>query len=470
MSENMFHRLWLIGFAGHRRVDDPERAKAALRRELDAMVAELDGEVVGVSSAAAGADLLFLEACRDAGLKTVVLLPFDRQRFAQDFEDPAEWRRAEQLIDGAWWHETVRGNEEAPAAYHVVSRDLLDLCDRMIFLWDGQPPRGLGGTGETVMDAQKRSVPARIVNAENFEAGWQGGSAPVRAADDAFAELPQVRSIRDLFEKLDARAVSSAPKSRWFNAGSMSVNHVATFVQAFLLAMAFAKEMGGLVKFALAVVAATLPWVGARLRFKERWFSDRVRAELLRSVLASHGAGSPLRPTGLDLFTRHAAFLRSAALLLVADRQDWKSARDSYLVSRLDDQLKYLGKQGAHARGRMRFFRRMFYVCSFGAMLLAAAAITCHLAGVEVAKGLGVWGFGFLPAVLPGVAAWSLAMVSVFEFKRRAGLYAQMVEELKRLRPKLEAAECASATAETIYQAERLLMNELWEWQGTRGK
>jgi hypothetical protein len=63
-----------------------------------------------------------------------------------------------------------------------------------------------------------------------------------------------------------------------------------------------------------------------------------------------------------------------------------------------------------------------------------------------------------------------MAMVSVFEFKRRAGLYAQLVEELRRLRPKLEAAECASATAETIYQTERLLMNELWEWQGTRGK
>ena len=465
--------MWLVGFAGHRKVGDPARAKAVIRRELEALAATVNGEVIGVSSAAAGADLLFLEACAECGWRTVVVLPFAKARFEEDFADPAEWERARRLMEAAWWCEVAPGDEEAPAAYHLVSREILDVADRMLFLWDGEAPRGIGGTGETVAEAIGRKMPSRIIDAATWEATWRNDPADGEPAGErAFADLPAAADVRSLFEKLDRRAVATAPKSRWFSAGSMSVNHLATLVQAALIALVFdqARERGALVKFGMAVVAALLPWVGARLRLQQRWVSDRVRAELLRSVLASHEPGSPLRPPALDLFESDEALLRSAALRLVGERRGWEAARDAYVEERLDGQISYLGEKGELARRRMAIFGRLFWVASWGALLSTGLAILGKFYGVDTDRPWALWCLVFLPMVLPGVAAWSLAIVSVFEFKRRAGLYHQLVRELERLRPKLAAAKCASAAAAAIRQCERLLLNELWEWQGPRRK
>lgn len=466
----LFQRLWIVGFSGHRKVAEPEEVKAVIRQELDSLAASLNGELIGLSSAASGADLLFLEACAEAGYRTIVLLPFERERFAEDFPDNAEWQRATAAMDAALWWETTPGNEKAPAAYHVVNREMLDLADRMIFLWDGQPARGLGGTGEVVIEAGERNIPSRIIDAESLTPRWQSGEAPLGSSDTSFHDLPAAATVSSLFEKLDARASASAPRSRWFAAGSMSINHIATFVQASLLALSLSKEVGGLIKFSLATIAACLPWVGARMRLQERWVSDRVRAELLRSLLASHEPSSPLHPPALDLFERDQAFLRSAAIRLIPERKGWEAASRNYLEERLNGQIRYLQSKGDQAKKRMQVFGRLFSVASYGAIIFAGIALMVNSFDYRVADLWQRWAIGFLPAVLPGIAAWSLAMISVFEFKRRASLYGQLVEELQRLRPKIAQAKCASAASSAIHQIERLLLNELWEWQGPRRK
>ncbi|MFT4175473.1 MAG: hypothetical protein QM627_02345 [Luteolibacter sp.] len=467
---SLFQRLWFVGFSGHRKMERPEEARAIIRQELRSLASSLKGELIGLSSAAAGADLIFLETCAELRIRTIVLLPFDRERFSQDFDNPEEWRRAIHCMDTALWCETVGGNEDAPAAYHVVNREMLDIADRMIFLWDGLPARGLGGTAEVVMECHERKIPARVISAKDFTVRWQTDEPPSLASDPRFADLPPSRSIRELFEKLDTRATQGAPRSRWFAAGSMSVNHVATFVQASLLALSFSKEMGGIIKFTLAIVAACLPWVGARMRLQERWVSDRVRAELLRSLLASHVPGSPLHPPTLDLFPAEMPFIRSAAVHLIPERADWETAAKHYLSERLNGQIRYLTHKGNKAKERMRVFGTLFKVASYGAIIFAGSALLVNSFNYPVGNLLQRWAFGFLPAVLPGIAAWSLAMISVFELKRRAKLYHHLVEELIRLRPKIEQAKCASAAAKAIGQIERLLLNELWEWQGPRKK
>lgn len=477
-SENfqLFRRIWYIGFAGHRAVTDAAGLKATIRKELENFAAGLNGEIVGLSGAAAGADLLFLEACEELGIRTVVILPFPRDRFEEDFEDPAEWKRAVALMDAATWCEVAPGNEEAPAAYHLAARQVLEVADRMLFAWDGKPPRGLGGTGETVAEAAKWQIPSRIIDDGTLEVSWQAGEPPEQGTGHTFEELPAARSVEELFRKLNERAIGRAPRSRWFAAGSMSMNHLATVLQAatIVFLVSGGEEIGAAVKFLLAVAAAGLPWLGARLRLHEGWVGDRVRAELLRSVLASHEPASPLRPAAADLFENDGPFLRSAALQLAGQRVDWQSARDRYLTERIDDQIGYFEKHGGRAERKMKHFRRLFWITSFGALIFTGAAVCVKLATMGqpdvIPKTWGKWGVEFVPAVLPGIAAWSLAMISVFEFNRRAGLYGQLVQTLRRLRPKLEEAKCASAAEATIRQIERLLLNELWEWQGTRRK
>ena len=468
-APQIFRRIWLVGFAGHRRVTDPAALKAVIRKELEGFDADLDGEVMGICSAAAGADLLFLEACAELGMRTVVILPFGPERFRRDFDDPAEWERSRRMVEAALWSEVAPGNEEAPAAYHLVARRLLEVADRMLFVWDGQPPRGLGGTGETVADAAHWETPSRIIAADTLEARWQG--TPLAAGGDpAFQDLPAARTVAELFTMLDERAVAKAPKSRWFAAGSMSVNHLATFLQAVLVLLILSgKEIGAAIKFVLALVAMALPWVGAKLRLQD-WVGDRVRAELLRSLLASHEPGSPLHPPAGELFERDRTFLRSAALHLVAERRGWEAARDTYLRERVDGQIRFFDAKGDLAKRRMRIFGTIFWIASWAALVFTGAAVFMKVMDTPVSASWDRWAMEFMPSVLPGIAAWTLAMISVFEFRRQAQLYGQMEATLRRLRPTLAEAKCSSAAERAIQQIERLLLNELWEWQGPRRK
>lgn len=469
-TSDFLRRIWFVGFAGHRVVVNPSAIKAAISRELQVIVASVDGELVGVASAAAGTDLLFLDACREAGLKTVVLLPFPKERFALDFENPEEWNHACHCMEAAWWCEVSPGGEDAPEAYHVVARESMALADRMLFHWDGQAARGLGGTGESIREASERKIPSRVIDAHTLQASWSAGEPEHGETHPDFDDLPAATSIEELFQKLDARAMRSAPLSRWFAAGSLSLNHLATILQAVLVAFALAAaEAGGMLKLIIISVAALLPWVGGRLQWKAQWIRDRIRTELLRSLLSSHEPASPLCPPALELFGGDDVFIRTAALHLVPRRRGWEATRDDYLRERVDGQIGYLKSKGALAEKRMAVFGRFFWVASWGGIVLGGVVVINAYFKTEVISSWGV-PLGLTTAVLPGIAAWCLTMISVFEFKRRATLYRHLEEELIRLRVKLASANCASAVAQVMKQIERLLLNELWEWQGSMKK
>src|SRR5688572_17986782 len=58
-------------------------AGKAIGRALRRLGKEFDGDIVGVSSAARGGDLLFLESCRQLKIETFVVIPFSRATFAE---------------------------------------------------------------------------------------------------------------------------------------------------------------------------------------------------------------------------------------------------------------------------------------------------------------------------------------------------------------------------------------------------
>ena len=91
---------WIIvGFSGHRNLEDPKTVSAGICASLD-RVAALHSPVAAVSSAASGADTLFLEEVARRDIPFFLVLPFHRMRFRQDFA-PADWQRVEVLADRA---------------------------------------------------------------------------------------------------------------------------------------------------------------------------------------------------------------------------------------------------------------------------------------------------------------------------------------------------------------------------------
>lgn len=470
MSERAINRVWIIGFAGHRRVPDPAGAKAAILGCLKEFKASAEGEWAGRSSAAAGADLIFLEACRDLGIAYSIVLPFPKERFREDFEDASEWEKACSLMDGAASVEIAPGNEVAPEAYHLAAREILDVSDVLLFLWDQQPARGIGGTAESVTEARERGLPVRIIDAGSLAVAPLERANLIARKDEWFGRLPGFSSVAALFKELDRRAVHGAPRSRWFSAGSISLNQIATVISGILIAFKLGENAAPVVKFLIVTLAACLPWIGARFRINDSWMEDRLHAELLRSLLASHSFAPPLRPFAADLFDDDAPFLRSTAWHLIPERKEWSAERNSYAEERLNGQIRYLESKGDIAARRLKAFWTVFRIASTGAMILGAIAIFAGISGWQVNEGGNRIWLMFLPTILPAIAAWCLAMIPLFEYKRRAKVYRHMAAQLAGKRTELLEAKCRTTAAAVVASCERLLLTELWEWAGTRGK
>jgi hypothetical protein len=165
------HLPRVLGFAGHRKVADPERLREIIDAEIAAHLRTFGKNAVCYSSAAAGADLVFLESAASLGCPFWVILPFPAGRFAKDFDSPTEWERALALMGQAAWCGVLDpAPDEAPAenAYQFAARRMLQLSGRMLFFWDGEPARGPGGTAETVEDARREKIPSRVIDAHTL--------------------------------------------------------------------------------------------------------------------------------------------------------------------------------------------------------------------------------------------------------------------------------------------------------------
>jgi hypothetical protein len=129
----------------------------ALREEIDRH--QNDG-LTGVSSIADGADSLFAQAVLDGGGALVVIIPAQEYREGLPAEHHATYdlllSRASRVI--ALDH--IQSNSEAHMA---ASLRMLDEADHLIAVWDGQPARGYGGTGDVVNAARERGLPVTVV-------------------------------------------------------------------------------------------------------------------------------------------------------------------------------------------------------------------------------------------------------------------------------------------------------------------
>lgn len=189
----------LLGFTGHRDVPNTEALRAAIRREVVAMKELLGKRMIVISGAAAGADLVFLKTCVELRVPAIVILPFPEERFAGDFEDAEEWAMAQRLFGVALARYVAPGEQGEPEAYQVVSRILLEWADAFLFAWDGGPPKGAGGTGETVSEARDLGIPTRVIDAKSLRPHWEVPLDPSRKAKHGFD------SRADLLDFLDAR-------------------------------------------------------------------------------------------------------------------------------------------------------------------------------------------------------------------------------------------------------------------------
>ncbi|GHE38107.1 hypothetical protein [Streptomyces capitiformicae] len=150
-----------IAVTGHMDLTDASvpLVRAALLELLKPYAAE---RLTSVSCIAKGADSLFAEAVLEVGGRMVAVIP--SQDYRQSKVNPDHASTFDWLIEAAdevlvLPHETANRS-----AYEDANRTLLKRADRLVAVWDGEPPSGKGGgTADTVMEARATGLPVDVV-------------------------------------------------------------------------------------------------------------------------------------------------------------------------------------------------------------------------------------------------------------------------------------------------------------------
>lgn len=146
-----------LGVSGHRR---REHADWLWVRDRMADIIFESRRVVGYASLAVGADQLFAETVLAYGRKLVSVIPVHHR--AEQLAGIEE-RRFRALRSRS--SRVVRVAGRTPdEAYLRAGMRVCDSVDRMIFVWDGGPPLGLGGTADIVDYALKTRRPGIIID------------------------------------------------------------------------------------------------------------------------------------------------------------------------------------------------------------------------------------------------------------------------------------------------------------------
>lgn len=148
-----------IGMSGHQ--DLPNEALAFIRHEIAGALSELAGELIGVSSLAAGADQLFASLVLEHGGRLHVIIPSDG--YETTFSDPHDVDQFRSLLGRAETVEQLSYPEPSEDAFFAAGRRVVEESDRLLAVWDGQPAKGKGGTADIVEYARNRGRTVKIV-------------------------------------------------------------------------------------------------------------------------------------------------------------------------------------------------------------------------------------------------------------------------------------------------------------------
>ena len=125
-----------IGFTGHRVLVDEAKCRGSIFGFLEQQKKSAVGSVYGVSSVAAGADLLFAESCLQLALPLCVLLPLPVEEFRKDF-DESSWSRAEEVLRKAASVEVTDGHQSREECYYECGIETVQRSRLLLALWDG---------------------------------------------------------------------------------------------------------------------------------------------------------------------------------------------------------------------------------------------------------------------------------------------------------------------------------------------
>lgn len=125
------------------------------------------GELTGICSLAEGADQLFADVVLERGGDLEVVIPC--ANYESTFKTTTDLEHYRRLLGRATRTIQLDFKEPSEEAFWAAGRHIAESCDELLAIWDGNPSKGLGGTGDVVKYARERGDRIRIL--------WPRGSA-----------------------------------------------------------------------------------------------------------------------------------------------------------------------------------------------------------------------------------------------------------------------------------------------------
>ncbi|MFJ4978618.1 hypothetical protein ACIP6X_25295 [Streptomyces coeruleorubidus] len=127
-------------------------------------------ELVGVSCIAEGADSLFAEAVLAFGGRLVVVIP--SRDYRRINAEAGRARLFDRLVEAADEVLALSYETAGRQAYDAANAVLLARADRLVAVWNGEPPGGRGGgTADAVLGARAAGIPVDVVWPEGASRG-----------------------------------------------------------------------------------------------------------------------------------------------------------------------------------------------------------------------------------------------------------------------------------------------------------
>jgi hypothetical protein len=158
-----------IGVTGHRFLQETNKIIKGVDQALEEIAEKLGTPFIVLTALAEGADRLVAHraiAMRE-DTQLFVLLPLKMEDYLDDFvslTSKAEFLNLLEMADEAFEPEGVNTKEQA---YWETGKKIVEHCDVLVAIWDGQAAQGDGGTGGIVELAREYGRPLAWIHAGN---------------------------------------------------------------------------------------------------------------------------------------------------------------------------------------------------------------------------------------------------------------------------------------------------------------
>lgn len=468
----------IVGFAGHRKVENSGLVASQIKAALDLVGRQANVPLAAISSIAMGADTLFAETVLDQEIPWTLFLPFPEKLFFQfpNFPD-ATGRRSRRAMQRAQ-RIVVTGNPPGNTAsrheaYLECNRCLVEECDVLIAVWDGLPGQP-GGTGSAINHARALGRPVVLVDAATGGLSCENLDQ-LRHRPSRLEELDAPEQIRLWFKTHTAQAKSLRPQSINLNVLLVALHQFATWVAVGTLIWIAHDalhhpdivrpehewEPAALLEVAALAISLTLP--SFLHRHNSAWTQQRLQAEILRiarTIWQIPDAVKVLDALRVPAFEQLQAELHQLRLQDETAKAALDVFKSDYMRFRLRDQLAYYREHAERAREGYERRHRVALSSTITAIVLGL----CFGLGAVAESWPGRDYLKFFASSLPLLAATLLASISAHDLRRRIARYTEMSFFLQTANRRLALAPDWPRMNEVVIDIERRILFEIWEW------